>query len=453
MTAPRSCLNANDGDSVVPMVHVQSPRLADGVFAADSSLICPIHGSVRNDIVPWACGRCGATLRPMPDLSTIDIKHTLVGRPYSIYRYRELLSLRSEPKVGLHTGWTPLVIAPRLAHALGLGQVYLKLDCYNWPSYSYKDRVVAMALQRAVEDGISTVACVSTGNVGNAIAAHAAAAGLHAIVFYPTGLEPGKNVVSLVHGATVIELDGTFDDVNEICRRLSLDEGITFINLTLRPYYADGAKSIAYEVVEQLGWRQPDHVIVPTAGAAMLTRIAFGYEEMSALGMSGDDRVPHIHAAQAAGCAPIARAFAEGSSTPIRCRPDTVARSLAIGNPSDGTVALQVIRKSGGTAHGVNDMEILEGIDLLAATEGVYTEPAGGAAIATAKRLAESGRIAKEQVLVIVISGTGLKTQELNYGALDRITRLSVDYESTRSLLRESLKSLTPSSSGPSLTI
>lgn len=407
------------------------------VLPKNSVLTCPIHGLSPEGNVPWACGRCGATLRPMPDLTAANLRDTSVERPHSIYRYSELLPVRGEPMVGRHTGWTPLAAAPRLARALGLGRVFLKLDCYNWPSYSYKDRVAAMAVQRAVEDGADVVACVSTGNVGNAVAAHAATAGLRAIVFYPAGLEPSKNVLSLVHGASVIELDGTYDEVNAICRRLCLEESIPFVNLSLRPYYADGAKSIAYEVVEQLGWQLPDHVIVPTAGAALLTRISYGYDEMSVLGVSPHGRVPRIHAGQAAGCAPIATAFAEGRVTPVACRPDTLAKSLAIGNPSDGIVALQVIRKSGGTAHGVSDAEILAGIDLLAVMEGVFTEPAGGAAIATAKRLAAAGQITKEDLVVIVISGSGLKTQEINYGLLDKITHLPVDYERARETLHE----------------
>jgi threonine synthase len=402
-------------------------------------MTCPMHGGVPDGITPWACGLCGATLRPAPDLSAIKLERNFAERPHNIYRFRELFPLRSDPRVSLHVGWTPLVTAPRLARTLGLGRVYLKLDCYNWPSYSYKDRVVAMALQRVVEEGITTVACVSTGNVGNAVAAQAAAAGLRAIVFYPAGLEAGKNVISMVHGASVIELDGTFDEVNAICRRLCLEEGIPFINLNFRPYYAEGAKSVAYEVVEQLGWQQPDHVIVPTAGAALLTRMAFGYEEMSMLGMSVDDRLPRIHAAQAAGCAPIATAFMKNQASIVACTPNTLAKSLAIGNPADGGIALQIVRRSGGTAHGVSDQEILEGIDLLAVTEGVYTEPAGGTAIATAKRLAASGKITEEEVVVIVISGSGLKTQTVTDGAVDRITRLPVNYERTRDLLREDL--------------
>lgn len=403
----------------------------------DSVLTCPIHGLSREGTIPWACMSCGATLRPMPDLTAVNLHDNSGERPHNIYRFRELLPVRGEPRVGLHTGWTPLVAARRLAGVLGVGYVYLKLDCYNWPSYSYKDRVVALALQRAVEDGASAVACVSTGNVGNAVAAHAAAAGLRAIIFYPAGLEPGKNVMSLVLGASVIEFDGTFDEANATCRRLALEEDIPFVNLNLRPYYAEGAKTIAYEVVEQLGWRQPDHVIVPTAGAALLTRMAYGYEEMSALGMSTGRRTPRIHAAQAAGCAPIATAFMEGKAAPVACTPDTLAKSLAIGNPSDGTVALQIIRQSGGTAHGVSDEEILEGIDLLAVMEGIFTEPAGGAAIATAKRLAAAGEIAQEDAVVIVVSGSGLKSQEVNYGVLDRITRLPVNYERARGILQE----------------
>jgi threonine synthase len=411
--------------------------LPSTTLTKDSVLTCPMHGLSGPGAAPWACAHCGATLRPTPELASINLRDGAAERPYNIYRYRELLPIRGEPIVGLHTGWTPLAPAPRLAVALGLGRVHLKLDCYNWPSYSYKDRVAGMALQRAAEEGRRIVACVSTGNVGNSVAAHAAVAGMRAIIFYPSGLEPGKNIVSLMHGASVIELDGTYDEVNAICRLLCMEEGIPFVNLNLRPYYADGAKSVAYEVVEQLGWRQPDDVIVPTAGAALLTRMFYGYQEMSALGMTGDARTPRIHAAQAAGCAPIARAFAQGMTSPVACKPDTVARSLAIGNPSDGSAALQIINESGGTAQAVSDEEIMKAIELLAVTEGVFTEPAGAAAIATARRLAMAGIITAKHEVVIVISGSGLKTQEIGIGALDRITRLPVSYERARQTFRE----------------
>lgn len=401
------------------------------------TLTCREHGAVQDPPVPWACPQCGATLRPVLDLTGVDLRADLGRRPHSLYRFPELLPVRDEPAVGEHTGWTPLVRADRLADALGLNRLYLKLDCYNWPTYSYKDRVVASALQRALELGASTVACVSTGNVGNSVAALAAAAGLRAVIFYPAGIEPGKNIMSLVHEASIIQLDGSFDEVNAVCRQLALEGDVPFVNLTLRPYYAEGAKTVAYEIVEQLGWEQPDHVIAPTAGAALLTRMAYGFEEMSALGMTKGRAMPRVHAAQAAGCAPIATAFAAGDSVPRPCVPDTLAMSIAIGNPADGAAALAIIRQSEGTAQAIADHEIVAGIDLLASTEGVFTEPAGGTAVATARRLAAAGVIGPDESAVIVVSGSGLKTQELHNGVLGRLTRAPADFEKARAAFLE----------------
>lgn len=392
-------------------------------------LTCRRHGSVGMPKVPWACPQCGATLRVVPNLHGVNLLAAIKSRPHNIYRFAELLPIQGEPRTGKYTGCTPLIRADQLGAALGLRQLYLKLDCYNWPSYSYKDRVAASALQRALEMGASTVACVSTGNVGNSVAALAAAAGLKAVVFYPAGIEPAKSAMSLMYGASVIQLDGSFDEVNAVCRRLALETDIPFVNLNLRPYYAEGAKTVAYEVVEQLGWEQPDHVIVPTAGAALLTRMAYGFEEMSDLGMTNGRQWPRIHAAQAAGCAPVANAFAAGALVPLPCVPDTMAKSIAIGNPSDGGAALDVIMQSSGSAHGVSDQAIVEGIRLLAATEGVFTEPAGGAAVAVVRRLAALGVVAPEDTVVVVVSGSGLKTQEFDGGVLDKITRASTNYD------------------------
>lgn len=392
-------------------------------------LTCRRHGPVGDPEIPWACPHCGATLRVAPDLAGVDPLTAIESRPRNIYRFAELLPIRGEPRTGRCTGFTPLTRADRLGAVLGLRRLYLKLDCYNWPSYSYKDRVAATALQHALEIGASTVACVSTGNVGNSVAALAAAAGLKAVIFYPAGIEPAKVIMSVMHGASVIQLDGSFDEVNAVCRRLALQTEIPFLNLTLRPYYAEGAKTVAYEIVEQLGWEQPDHVIVPTAGAVLLTRMAYGFEEMSILGVTHGRQWPRIHAAQAAGCAPIANAFVVGERVPLPCVPDTIAKSISIGNPSDGGAALDVIIQSLGSAHGVSDQAIVDGIRLLASTEGVFTEPAGGAAVAVLRRLATSGVVAPEDTVVVVISGSGLKTQEVNGCMLDRIIYSSADYD------------------------
>lgn len=245
--------------------------------------------------------------------------------------------------------------------------------------------------------------------------------------------------MSLAHGASVIQLDGTFDDVNRVCRRLALETDIPFVNLTLRPYYAEGAKTVAYEVVEQLGWEQPDHVVVPTAGAALLTRISYGFEEMAKLGATPGQRSPRIHAAQAAGCAPIADAFAAGELAPRPCVPSTLAKSIAIGNPSDGGAALAVIAETSGSALGVDDRTIIEGIELLAVTEGVFTEPAGGAAIAMTRHLAETGTAGQHDIVVAVVSGSGLKSQQLFEGATSRIVRGPAEFGQAYAALRKVL--------------
>ena len=398
-------------------------------------LACDGHGSGPVLDRGWACPQCGATKRPYYDYDRIRKEiHDNSTRPKNIYRFSELLPVRQTPSVGLLTGWTPLIHAERLGERLGLDQLYLKLDCYNWPSYSYKDRVVAVALQRAIEDGASSVACVSTGNVGNSLAALAAISGIKALIFYPTGLERAKSIVTLSHGASIVEVNGSFDDTNAICKSLALRDNITFLNIGLRPYYAEGAKTMAFEIVEQLGWQQPDHVVLPAAGVALLTRAAHGFGELVELGLA-DGPVPRLHAAQAEGSAPIAHAFQNNLSTIKPCIPNTIAKSLAIGNPVDGTVALRQVRNSGGTAQDASDKELLEGIDLLAVTEGIYTEPAGGVAVAVTRKLAESGLVERSQTVVTAITGTGLKTQEVSTPHLERIHRIGRSYEEASELV------------------
>ena len=298
--------------------------------------------------------------------------------------------------------------------------------------------MVSSGLQRAREMGSEFVACVSTGNVGNSVAALAAIAGMKAIIFYPAGIEPGKNVMTLAHGASIIQIDGTFDEANAICRELALEGSIPFVNLTLRPYYAEGAKTIAYEIVEQLGGVQPDHVVAPAAGAALLTRMAFGFDEAAELGMA-EGATPRIHAAQAAGCSPIALAFRSGSDSVEPQIPQTYARSIAIGNPADGPMALRVIRKSGGTASAASDAEIRQAVELLATTEGVFAEPACGAAVAVAGQLAAAGIIKPGDVTVVAITGSGLKVQDGIRDMNTQIIRAGVDVEKVRAVLAEIL--------------
>lgn len=402
-------------------------------------LACHRHGVAKETKLPWACPTCGSTLRALPEFDRISLDIDRPDRPYNLFRFDELLPIRGVARTGKHTGWTPFIHAERLGAQLGLRRLYLKLDCYNWPTYSYKDRVVASALQHALENNADTVACVSTGNVGNSVAAQAAAAGMKAVIFYPAGLESAKKVMCLAHGASVIELDGSFDDVNAVCRRLALETQIPFVNLTLRPYYAEGAKTVAFEVIEQLGWEQPHHVVVPTAGAALLTRISYGFEEMARLGVTASRKGPRIHAAQAAGCAPIADAFAAADRSPRPRVPDTMAMSLAIGNPSDGAAALEVIADTGGSALGVDDHAIVDAIGLLAGTEGVFTEPAGGAAIAMTRALAETGVAQRDDVVVVVVSGCGLKTQEVVDDSFGRFVQGSAEFGAALAALRKVL--------------
>ena len=402
--------------------------IAEPAAAPTANLLtCPRHGQVAEGEWRWACPVCGSTLRVGPDLASVTVSADTGRRPRGMFRFPELLPINGEPRTGQHTGWTPLLRAGRLGAELGIGNLYLKLDCYNGPSYSYTDRVVASAVQRAAELGAKAVACVSTGNVGNSVAALAARAGKRAVVFCPASIEPAKNAMSLALGATVIQVDGTFDEVNAQCKRLTGGTDALFVNLDLRAYYAEGAKTVAFEIVEQLDWAQPDHVVAPAAGAILLTRMAYGFEEMAALGLTGQARVPRVHAAQAAGCAPIAAAYVAGERVPRPCVPDTIAHSIAIGNPGDGGAALDVLARTGGTAQAVTDDEIVLGAQLLATSEGVFTEPAGGAAVAATARLAAQGRFGPQDTVVVVISGSGLKTQTAEAVPTEHLVRVAVD--------------------------
>jgi threonine synthase len=378
--------------------------------ARDWPLRCRWHGDSASETAPWSCGVCRSTLYPQYDFDKIDpqrTKTTALTRS-GLYRMPELLPVGANPVVGNLAGDTPMIRATRLGDELGLEDLWLKLDGYGWPTYSYKDRVVAMALQRAVELGVRRVACVSTGNVGNSVAALAATAGLEAVIFYPEDLEPAKIRMTLAHGASALLVRGCFDDVNALCRQLAIDGTLTFVNLNLRPFYAEGAKTVAFEIAQDLGWTAPDHVVLPAAGAALLTRCARGFRHLARAGLISSQ--PKIHAAQPEGCSPIATALHNGQPHITPCVPNTYAKSLAIGNPSDGAAALADLRNTHGSAYTAPEQEIREGIDLLARTEGVLTEPAGGTTIATAKALRQQGVLAASDRVVLVITGTGLKT-------------------------------------------
>ena len=334
------------------------------------------------------------------------------SRPTTMWRYRELLPINGEPTVGFQVGFTPLVRADRLAKRLGLHEVWVKNDTVNYPTLSFKDRVVSVALSRARELGFEIVACASTGNLANSVAANAASAGLKSYVFIPSDLETGKVVGSLVYGASVIGIRGTYDEVNRLCSEIAGKYGWAFVNVNIRPYYAEGSKAMGYEIAEQLGWRLPDHVVVPMAGGSLITKIHKAFKEFVKLGLV-DQRDYHIHGAQAEGCAPIVNAFKAGTEIikPVN-RPQTIVKSLAIGNPADGFYSIQTMKQTDGWAENPNDDEVVAGIRLLAETEGIFAETAGGVTVAAAKRLAEGGRIKPSESLVLCITGHGLKTQE-----------------------------------------
>ncbi|MCU0785561.1 MAG: threonine synthase [Verrucomicrobia bacterium] len=336
-------------------------------------------------------------------------KAAIQSRPQSMWRYRELLPVANDPTVGLQVGFTPLIKTDRLAKNLGIREAWVKNDAVNYPTLSFKDRVVSVALSRSKELGFDTVACASTGNLANSVAANAASAGLKAYVFIPSDLEQGKIVNSLIYGAHVIGIKGHYDEVNRLCAEIAGKFGWAFVNVNMRPYYAEGSKSLAYEVVEQLGWRVPQHTVVPMASGSLLTKIQKGYQELIKLGLTHETEY-HVHGAQATGCSPISVAHKAGLDFFKPVKPDTIAKSLAIGTPADGFYALRVMKETGGAADDVTDGEIREGMSLLAETEGIFTETAGGVTVGVAKKLIASGKIPANDSVVLCITGNGLKT-------------------------------------------
>jgi threonine synthase len=335
------------------------------------------------------------------------------ARPRSMWRYAELLPLDGPPAVGLETGMTPLVRADRLAARIGLGkgELWIKNDGVSHPTLSFKDRVVAVAISKARELGLPIVACASTGNLANATAALAAAAGMPCVVLVPRGIEPAKVLATSVYGARVIEVDGTYDEVDRLSSEIADAHGWGFVNINLRPFYGEGSKTVGHEIAEQLGWRVPAHVVVPVAGGSLLVKIGRGFAELAELGLV-ERRAPRMHAAQAAGCAPVASMIIEGRDTMIPIKdPQTIARSIAVGDPGDGYYARAAILGSGGFAAAPDDAESLECVRLLAETEGVFAEIAGGVTVAAARRLIAQGHIGRDDgPVILVITGQGLKT-------------------------------------------
>lgn len=343
--------------------------------------------------------------------------------PKSLWRYKELLPIEGSPTIGLHAGMTPLVHAKNLGSFLGLDELYIKNDCVNQPTLSFKDRVVAVALTRARELGYETAACASTGNLANSVAAHAAQAGMQCYVFIPGDLEAAKVLGNLIYRPKVVEIEGNYDDVNRLCSEIAGERRWAFVNVNIRPYYAEGSKTLAFEVAEQLGWRAPDQVVVPMASGSLLTKIWKGLNEFQKIGLLKDVSTK-VNGAQAEGCSPIATAYKNGRDFFKPVKPNTIAKSLAIGNPADGYYALKTVAESQGAMDAVTDDEVIEGIKLLAQTEGIFAETAGGVTIGTLRKLVKQGAIKKHDVTVAYITGNGLKTQEAVVDSVGRPYRI-----------------------------
>lgn len=360
------------------------------------------------------CEFCFGPLEVAYDYEAIaaDIDRDQVASgPQTMWRYAPLLPAPEGSRVDIGAGWTRLREAPRLAAELGLRKLWLKSDAGN-PTHSFKDRVVSVALSVAQSFGYEVAACASTGNLANAVAAHAAAAGMRSIVFIPADLESGKIAGTTVFGGDVIEVEGSYDDVNRLCAELSASRPWAFVNVNVRPYYAEGSKSIAFEVAEQLGWRYPDAVVVPIASGSLFTKIGKGFRELHEVGLTDEAAHTKIHGAQAEGCSPVATAFLAGTDDIRPVKPQTIAKSLAIGNPADGYYAIREARETGGRIESVTEESVVEGMRLLARTEGVFTETAGGVTVATLERLVANGAISPDDETVILITGIGLKTLE-----------------------------------------
>ncbi len=368
----------------------------------------------------YVCDRCFGPLEvaysPL-ESSPEELRRRVQAGPHTLWRYADFLPLAGAPRAPLPTGWTPLVRADRLAERLGLGEVWIKNETAN-PTHSFKDRVVSVALARALELGFETVACASTGNLANAVAAHAAAAGLPSYVFIPADLEAEKILATGAYGTHIVGVRGNYDDVNRLCTELSGERPWAFVNVNVRPYYAEGSKTLAYEVAEQLGWEIPDRVVAPIASGSLFTKVVRGFQDFIDAGLVSGE-LPAMNGAQAAGCSPVATAFEAGTDVCRPVKPDTIAKSLAIGNPADGPYAVGFARETGGGIDSVTDDEIRAGIRLLAETTGIFTETAGGVTTAVLAKLAKRGDIDPSERVVVYITGDGLKTIDTVRGTFE----------------------------------
>ncbi len=400
--------------------HIAAETISKGVQMPAQALQCKECHQQYPLEARYVCEQCFGPLEVAYDFSGLDADHArrkIQAGPHSIWRYADFLPFDAAPRSALPPGLTPLVRADRLAERLGLGELWIKNDAAN-PTHSFKDRVVAVALAKARELGFRVVACASTGNLANAVAAHAAAAGLESYVFIPADLEEQKVLATGVYGTNLVAVRGNYDDVNRLCTELSADRDWAFVNVNVRPYYAEGSKTLSYEIAEQLGFELPDRVVAPIASGSLFTKIARGFDEWREIGLVSGD-APIMSGAQAEGCSPVAQAFAAGQEVCRPVKPDTIAKSLAIGNPADGPYALDLARRSGGTIEAVTDEEICQGIRLLAETTGIFTETAGGVTAAVLAKLAAAGGIGSDERVVAVITGEGLKTLDTVRGSFE----------------------------------
>ena len=388
--------------------------------ATFTNLKCRECGATYDLGAKHVCEECFGPLEVAYDYDAIRrqvTRESIAAGPNSIWRYKAFLPVATDTPIDVGTGMTPLLKANRLARRLGLKELYIKNDAVNMPTLSFKDRVVSVALTRARELGFTTVSCASTGNLANSTAAIAAHAGLDCCVFIPSDLEAGKVLGTLIYDPTVMAVHGNYDQVNRLCSEVANTHGWGFVNINLRPYYSEGSKTLAYEVVEQLGWKLPDHIVAPLASGSLYGKIYKGFNEFAKVGLV-DHKPVRFSGAQAEGCSPIYQAYKEGRDFITPVKPNTIAKSIAIGNPADGIYALEIAKKTNGNIEAVTDAEIIEGMKLLAETEGIFTETAGGTTIAVLKKLAEAGKIDPDESTVAYITGNGLKTQEAVSGSV-----------------------------------
>jgi threonine synthase len=390
-----------------------------------AGLTCHLCGATYPPEALWVCSDCLGPLEVTYDYAAVRkvmTRSLIESRPRNLWRYLEFLPVE-EPKTGFNSGYTPLVKANRLAKELGIAELYIKDDSVNHPTFSYKDRVVSVAATRAVELGFQVFGCASTGNLAGSVAAHAARLGLPCYVFIPNDLEPAKVLGAAIYNPHVVAVEGNYDDVNRLCTQIADRYGWGFANINLRSYYAEGAKTMGFEIAEQLGWRYPDHIVSPVAGGTLLPRIYKGLRELKEVGLM-DGQLPKIHAAQPAGSAPVIRALESGAEFPDPVKPHTIAKSLAIGNPADGFQVVKVVKETGGSGAMVTDDEILDAVQLLAQTEGIFTEPAGGTTLAVTRALIKRGVIGPKDSAVVCITGNGYKTAEVMFDRVARPTQI-----------------------------